>query len=584
MASASAPRLYDATGTEIPLPGPKAPPIPAPILSGVNADIGDRWRLYPSKQLKPNRIVEILEEADAGDPYRLIELEEEMVEKDGKIEAILKARTSAVQGLNWSVVPPKLRLADQGSEEKAAEIARFSEQALESTEFSELIGDLMDGVGKPFAVDWITWGNDAKGRAVPLCFDRVPTKHLRWSFKTNQLRVFQPSNPGNFTDGDWGEPLPPYQTVRALDQSRRDDPTRAGVLRTLLWPYFFKMLIVKDMVSYGERYGLPPRVLKIDQSDFDNKERYDKFRAAMASWAVDLSAVISKNSDLEMSVVATNDGVKVFIEQIDYFDKWMAWKVLGHELTSQSSPGQGQLGITAAQDVKQEIKEGDCRWLSSIIKRDLLTPMVGWNFGWDAVNAHLVPTLQFDYEPPRDLNVESTVMQRIFQTFPKLTASKQQIRDDYGIAAPVGEEEAGPDDDVLLPGGAAAGAADTNGATGIDSPGKVDDQNPDAEEANAAAAGKIAVTFSEAPASTPVERQKTVDELGRRGTTGAKRTTDGWARQMREIIRQGATDGLNFAQVRARIVEAYPELDVKELDGTLREQILLTRLYGRNGS
>lgn len=582
---AGSPRLFDATGTEIPLPGPESPQKTTIVPAGVNPDSRDRFRQYPSRNLRPNTIVEILEEADNGDPYRLIELEEEMVEKDGKIEAILRSRSSAVAGLNWDVVPPKLRLADEGSEEKAAEIARFCYQALDSCEFSELVVDLMDAVCKPFAVDWITWANDEKGRVVPQGFKRIPTKHIRWAFNADEIRVYNPMMPMS-PGGEWGEPLPPYQTVRAIDLSRRDHPTRAGVGRTLLWPYFFKLTIIKDMVAYGERFGIPPRVLRIDQSDFDNAERYQKFRNAMSDFGQDLSAVISKNSELDVKVIATRDGVEVFAGQIDYFDKWMAWKVLGHELSSQSSPGQGQLGITAAMDVRQDIKEADCRWLAGIIKRDILTPIVGWNFGWEAVRAHLVPALQFDYELPRDLKGEATVLQTIMTTFPDLTVSKQKIRDDYGIPAPVGEEDSDEGDDVLRPGSAQAGGAPTGAPDPAVEPlTPADDPSaPDAapEAVNGARARRRKAPKGQLSLLTPEQKQEPVDELVKRGKAGAKKTTDSWMRTLRSILRQAAADELDFPQTRKLIVDAYPELDVASLDKTLQEQILLTRLHGRN--
>jgi phage gp29-like protein len=573
MASVSVPRLVDYTGTEIPLPGPPQPPATRVVPTGVDAEATDRYRLYPSRDLRPWTIVEILEEADAGDPYRLIELEEEMVEKDGKIEAILGARTKSIQGLDWEVAPPKLTAANQDADEKANEIAGFCEEALRGVEFVELVGDLMDAVGKPFAVDWITWGTDSGGRIVPQLFSRIPTKHIRWAFKSDEVRVFDPMKPNMNSTGDWGEPLPPYSTVRAIDMTRRDHPTRAGVLRTLVWPYFFKVTVVKDMVAYGERFGLPPRVLKIDEADFDNTERYTKFRSAMKDFAQDLSAVVSKNTELDVKVVATRDGVEVFGAQIDYFDKWMAWKVLGHELTSQSSPGQGQLGITAAMDVRQDIREADCRWLSGIIKRDIFTPMVGWNFGWDAVAQHLVPSLWFDVELPRDMNAESTVTDRILRLFPSLTASRQQIREDYGIAAPVGEEE---EDDVLRPVQATAVPSFGGGTDGEEDGGDEEDRSEgprDMPERIMADAGR--------PASSGA-KQAAVDKLASRGIRSAAPLAEAWLSKIRAALRQAVADGLTLAQAQRRIVELYPELKVADLEQTLREQILLVRLHGRN--
>jgi phage gp29-like protein len=579
MATASAPRLYDATGTEIPLPGPQEPPS-GTVSPGVNGAASDRFRLYPSRNLTPESIVQILEEADAGDPYRLIELIEEITEKDGKVEAVIKARSQSMQGMEWNILQPKLRLADQASEDKAKEIALFCEQALRSTEFSELIGDLMDGVSKPFAVDWITWGQDSLGKYVPTQFSRINPKHLRWSFADDSLRVFDPVRPSIGKGGDWGEPLAPYTTIRAIDLSRRDHPTRAGIGRTLIWPVFFKLTIVKDMVGYGERAGIPPRVLRIDQVDFDNPERYEKFRRAMMEFRHDLSAVISKNAELDIKVIASKDGVEVFTSQIDIFDKWIAWKVLGHELTSQSSPGQGQLGITAAMEVRQDIKEADCRWIAGIIKRDVLTPMVGWNFGWDAVQQHLVPNLWFDVELPRDITAESQVVDRIATRFPNLTFSKQQIRENFGIAAPLGEDQIEAEDDVLRP--SAGGSPAAVGASGAGDPSSPPAEGPDAAPGSVNSRSGAASTLSASEPQSPEKKQIPVDAAVVKGAETGQPVAEKWEREIRDVLRQCQAEGLTFAQTADRVRGLYPALAVKGFEKDLRQWLFLCRLHGRN--
>ena len=64
---------------------------------------------------------------------------------------------------------------------------------------------------------------------------------------------------------------------------------------------------------------------------------------------------------------------------IDIVNREASQLVLGHELSSQSSPGSGQLGITAAIAVRQDCIEGDCNWLGNIVRRDIFRPMVDRN-------------------------------------------------------------------------------------------------------------------------------------------------------------------------------------------------------------
>lgn len=575
--TASAPRLFDHTGTEIPLPGPPTPPVGI-VLDGVESDFRDRYRNYPSRQLTPNRIVQILEQADAGNPFELVELLEEMLEKDPKLASVFQTRTSSILGLAYEVAPPKLDGDISNDKAMADEIAQFCYRMLDSCNFPELIADMTDAICKPYAVDWIDWGEDRNGKIVPIQFLRIPPTHIRWAFYEQAIYVYDPYTPDINLDaahaGEFGAPLPPYQTVRALYQQKRDNPTRAGIGRTLIWPYLFKVTVLKDMVTYADRFGLPPRILRIDQSDFDNAERYQKFRQAMRDFGSDLSGVISKNAELDVKVVATHDGISVFINQIDYFDKLMAWAVLGHELSSQSSPrGGGQLGITAALQVRQDILEGDCEWIAETVKRDIFTPIVGWNYGWD--KTYLTPNLQFKYEPPRDLRADADILASIFTTFPDLTVSEQAVRDQFGIPEPIVEAD---NEDELKP---------RQGGTGGGGPAPTSPSiKPDGNEGNqplgvnstrrgggVLAASKKAILREQAP----------VDVLTERSVAAAVGTTKAWAEKIAGVLRKAMDDGETAHQARLRVIAAFPDLPTEGMRETLRQGFVLARLHGRVG-
>lgn len=577
MADVTVARVYDAYGQ------PYVPEAPVPVMPILDAAVpspSDRYRGYPSRRLTPENIVAILDEADSGQPYRLIELCEEMVEKDSKIDSVLKSRRAGILGLQWQVMPAKMgEDADQSLQTQANEIAKFCHSALESADYSCALGHMMHAVGLPFAVDWITWGRDRKNRVVPKGFSRIPTKHLKWSWYTNEILVYSPYDPGPFVKGDWGEPLPPYATVRAIDESRGDDLTRAGSLRTLVWAYYFKITIIKTLAAYIERYGLPPRFLKIDDQDFENPARYKLFKQAMMDFVHDLSAVVSKNAEVEVVKIAGQDGVLVFTGAIDYFDKVIAWRLLGHELTSQSSPGSGQLGITAALKVRQDIIEEDCRWQAGIAKRDLLTPMVGWNFGWDAVDAGLVPTLVFDYEPPKDLSIESQTLDRICRLFgSRYQVSRTWVRDTFGHEAPAGMAET--DDDALyFDGGAAAGGGSPTSepSDGAERGDRAD--VPVIDSQLAVTVPKVAKSKAK-PTDPP---QAPVDALGSKGTRNWKSATGPWVGQVVAALREVAAQGGTYADARARVVALYPKLAVEDVERILNEGLVLSQLWGRNG-
>jgi phage gp29-like protein len=571
--------LYDATGTQVPLPGAPTPPTSSGIPEGIDQTYRDRFRGYPSRNLTPAKIINILQNADAGWPLEWIELCEEIVEKDPKIGSVLHTRTAAVLGLYYEIQPPKLDDIDTTEDPQAQEIARFCDQALLASNFTDLVGDLLDAVGKPFAVDWVDWKLNRDGKVVPQRFRRIPTKHIHWSFDSDTIRVYDPYAQVAGVGGNLGLPLPPYTTVRAVYNTRHDHPTRAGLLRSLVWYYLFKITGLKDLVAYSDRYGMPLRVLFLDDADYKNPAIYNEMRASLAHMGTDASGVLSKNSVLQIEKMAEAGGAGVFKELIDYMDKAIAQLVLGHELSSQGSAGGGLLGISAALQVRQDILEADCNFISSTIKRDVLTPLVGWNFGWDAVEQGLVPNLTYNYEPPKDLVAQANVMSVVAATFPDLPFSKQQIRDEYGFDEPLGEDtnplNQSPEDDVLMPGGIVS-----DQAAGIKAP-KSPDPARGTPEVSINSLASRRMKRRRMPSKYSPARQKAVDRLAKKGIKTGHDVAASWGSQLRQLLRDSAAEGVSLLDVRNRIVKAYPDLDAAALEQTLREQMVLVRLFGR---
>lgn len=599
-------RLYDYSGTLIPVGGPPAPVDASLLPNGVERDVFDRYRGYPSRALTPARIEAILEAADVGDPFAWVQLCEEMVEKDPKIGSILHTRTAAVLGLVHEVRPVSLdekHAADQGL---ADDIAKFCDDALDRAGIDELNGDLLDSIGKPIAVDWIVWGNDEDGKVVPQRFMRIPPTHLRWGTTSDSIRVWNP-NGFTMTGGDLGQVFDPYTTVRALNNERRDHPTRAGLLRTLVWYYLFKNTSIKDWVTLADRFGLPQRILQLDSNDFTNPEMYQKARQALASIGSSASGVISKDWILQITAAAAKGGSDLFAAIIAYIDTAMAQLVLGHELSSQGSKGGGQLGISAANQVRQDILEGDCAFLGQVIRRDLLTPMVGWNFGWDKVR--LTPTFEFENEPARDLVAEANVTSTIARTFPTMEFSKQQLRGRFGFDAPVddglddgdesGDEPADPNADPAAPPAPAAPDEDSDAITAGGAPGQnpivvgepqpgtpdisVNSTRDPFEEMSPARYRSVLDRVAPAPKrGTATARQAKVDRVTEKSAAEAVNETSKWKAQLRTMIREAANEGLTMPELAHRISKAYPDFDVNRLETILHQELLLVRLFGRN--
>lgn len=119
------------------------------------SQVTDKYSEYPSDGLTPVRLAEIFKEADAGDVLRQAELFEEMEEKDPHLFSQLQTRKNAVTGLDYEVIP------FDSDDPRDKEIAEFVEAQIGGIEgFEDVMLDLLDAIGKGFAVSEIMWSYD----------------------------------------------------------------------------------------------------------------------------------------------------------------------------------------------------------------------------------------------------------------------------------------------------------------------------------------------------------------------------------------------------------------------------------------
>lgn len=186
------------------------------------SQVTDKYSDYPSNGLTPEKLASILREGDGGDVLRQSELFEEMEEKDPHLFSQLQTRKQAVAGLDYEVIP------FDPNDERDKEIADFVEQALNSLEgFEEDLIDLLDAIGKGFAVSEIMWGFK-DGRTV--------IKELR---SRHQKRFFWDSLDDSFKvrtkDSPEGILLPCNKFVVHRYKAKSGHASRAGVLRIISW-------------------------------------------------------------------------------------------------------------------------------------------------------------------------------------------------------------------------------------------------------------------------------------------------------------------------------------------------------------
>lgn len=378
------------------------------------ASLRDRWSGYPSAGLTPRRLTAILREADGGDLTRQMELFSEMEEKDAHLFSCLQTRKLAVSGSEWEVHP-----AGEGKDDE--EISAFVRDSLGGiTNFEDSLTDLMDAVGKGFAVSEIIW--EVKGgRVLPV------------ALKKRAARRFTFTGPDGISDGPrlitesspvYGEGLPPDKFMVHTYRAGADQPERGGLLRVLSWIYLFKNFAVKDWVAFCEVFGMPMRLGVYAPSA--TREDKDALLEAVTSLGSDAAGVISESTRIEF-VEAAKSGGGPYEGLVGVLNAEISKAVLGQTLTTEVGASGSFAAGRVHQAVRADIARADARALARTINRDLIRPLVKFNFGPDVRPS----VFKFQMDPAEDLMALAQRDKLLSEM--GLTLPEGYLRDRYNI-------------------------------------------------------------------------------------------------------------------------------------------------------
>ena len=401
-------------------------PTPAPLLRRPDmteiavAQVVDKYSEYPSNGLTPERLAAIFREADAGDVLRQMELFEEMEEKDPHLFSQLQTRKNAVTGLDFEIIP-------FGDDPQDREIAEFVEEQLNGIEsFEDVETDLLDAIGKGFAVSEIMWGFDGGRTVVKDIRYRYP-KRFFWDAVDDSFKVRTPSDPA-------GIQLPVNKFIVHRYKARSGHPSRAGILRVVAWMYLFKNYDVKDWVAFAEVFGLPLRLGKYQPG----ASEADKLALmqALVQIGADAAGMVPDGTSIEFITTESKSSSSDLYERLArYCDEQMSKAVLGQTLTSDSGGGSFAQSKTH-NEVRHDLTVADCKALASTLRRDLIRPLVLFNFGDD----RRIPKIRFDCEESEDLVQTATILDTLIGKV-GLRVPTSYIYKKFSIPEPEEDEE-----------------------------------------------------------------------------------------------------------------------------------------------
>lgn len=411
--------------------------------------------------ITPADVSYIIRSADTGDTSALVDLANEMRQKDGHLQSVLQTRETALCGLEWELFYP----GQDPKSKRGGRQKRFVERTLRvHPDFRRLIAHLTGAMYYGYAVAETVW--DVRGgRQVPQRF--VCHGARRFGFRDVDGRMVWRDTGTSYTAVDFRAKWPDKFIV-SQPRINGDVPCREGLVRVLMWLALFRNWSLSDWLKLAELVYKPWRVGRYNRKG-DNpasKEDVANLRNILAGMTSSGVAVHPDTVAIDLKFPEVNGSAQgsggAHASLFDTCGREMSKAVLGQTLTTeQGTVGSQALGNVHNQ-IRKDILESDAEHLAEVITRDVIEPMIRLNFGPTAP----VPRLRFVTEDSTDMVAFATALEKLV---PVLRIPAEWARDKLGIPAP-------EDDSELL------GTYEVDLAELDDEPAENDDEGSDDDE------------------------------------------------------------------------------------------------------
>ena len=410
------PQLLDAYGRPVKTAALTQPQAEAGVTS-----VRQAFQTTIASGLTPQRLAGILRACDEGQIGDFMVLAEEMEERDAHYASVLGQRKRAISGVRPTVMPASDSARDQ-------EIAAAVEADLARHDgFAGLVEDLMDAVGKGFAVVEIDWRRGG-GRWRPEEFVWRPQSFFQVDRETGrQLRLRDATAPVE------GVPLAPFKFLVHRAKLKSGHMFRGGLARVVAFAWMCKAYTLKDWMAFIETYGLPLRLGRYGP-EATPKDVEALFRA-VANIGTDAAAVLPRSMEIEFTETKAGGGsVQAIFENFArYADEQVSKAVLGQTMTADSGSSMAQAVVH--NDVRYDIAASDARSVTGTLNRDLVRPFVDLN--WGVQKAY--PVVSVEIAEPEDIEMLVGSVEKLAARGVRF--SQAQLRRKLGLDDPEKGEE-----------------------------------------------------------------------------------------------------------------------------------------------
>ncbi len=391
--------------------------------------------------LTPAQVSGILREADSGDMRRLVDLGNDMRQKDGHLQGILSQVEEAIGELEWKIVPP------ESAKARDKRAAKFVEGALRSckgemdnpipSDLSSLIAHIVGGFFYSYSVSEIRWVKRADGYIVPAAFTNHSPR--RFGFRQSDSALVWRDDGMDFNGVEFKK-LYPNRFVVGMPRVTGDVRVREGLIRVLVWAALFRNWSITDWLRTAELSWKPWRLGKF-KKDKASDEDISGLNNVLTQLSTNGSAILPDSTEVQVFWPQgdAGGGRKTHGELFDVVGREMSKATLGQTDTVDGSRSTGYAQTKVMSEAEKRRIRSRARFVASIITRDVVRPMVMMNFGKGVA----VPDFVFVMSDPVDI-------QRFADGVSKLVGAGANVTQAY-VRDQVGMPEPTAKDDLLKP-------------------------------------------------------------------------------------------------------------------------------------
>jgi len=358
----------------------------------------------------------------------------ELEEKDEDVSNALDTLKLSVLERDRSVLP-----APRDESALAQEVKEFVEAELSKLDFHAILDCVLDAPGYGFSVQEMIF-DTSMGQASLVDINDCPQELFLFG-----NRFYPQVGPLQLLDNPWaaeGTPVPEQKFLIYSYRKRSRNRMGRPLLKSVFWPSWFKRNIQRMWMQYAEK---GPGTAVVHYNDADNKSERKQAVEIAQALIENVAVAVPKGFEFEPDLlkIARSQDPRVYTTFFQTMQYSIIRRILGETLTSFGNEGGGgskAQGDTHADTLDQRSVEL-CRSLQSVVNRQLIQPLVLWNFG----PAAPMPVWQFDLEEAEDLELRLTVDSGLQRMGKKLTVG--YVSDRYDIPLTKSETE----DEELVP-------------------------------------------------------------------------------------------------------------------------------------